>query len=87
LEIEIMKPRESAPTIPWPLVAFAALFAAYALVGFVLHWLLLGSEVNWTWVPSLIVILAWPVLIGLCCVLVAAIDQLLVRVFKRKSSS
>jgi hypothetical protein len=73
------------PLIPWPLLLVAALIASYSFVGLTLHWVLLGATVDWCWLPSLIVIFAWPVLIGSCALLVTLLDQVIAKLKHRSS--
>lgn len=53
----------------------AVMFATYLTTGALLHWLLFGPFVDWSYLPSIIILLAWPILFVLAATIYAALEK------------
>lgn len=62
----------------------ATFFACYLAVGALLHWLLLGPHVDWSYLPSIVIFLAWPIIFIAAAIICATLEKI-VQVARRSS--
>jgi low affinity Fe/Cu permease len=54
----------------------ALFFSGYLTIGALFHWLLFGPFVDWSYLPSIVILLAWPVIFIAAGIIYGALEKI-----------